>query len=80
MILPISYIANWGLIHQRKQAQIDKDVILENSTRVYYKYRTGDSVMVRGEITLSMKDHLKFRMTLFKPGQIEMLPFKLEWS
>ena len=47
MILPLNHIANWGLIRQRKQAQIDKDVICENSTRVDHDYRIGEWVMAR---------------------------------
>ena len=41
MILQINYIANWRLIRQRKQAQIDKDVIRNNSTRVDHNYIIG---------------------------------------
>ena len=47
MILPSNHIANWRLIRHRKQAQIDKDVIRENSTIVEHDYIIGDWVMVR---------------------------------
>ena len=80
MILPINHRANWRLIRQRKQAQIDKDVIPENSTRVDHDYRIGDWVMARKKMTLNMKHHLKVRMKLFKIGQTEPLPFKWERS
>ena len=80
MILPINHIANWILICQRKQAQIDKDGICKNSTRFDYDYRIGDWVMVNKKTTLNMKHHLKVRMKLFKPGQTETLPFKWELS
>ena len=69
MILPNNHIVKWRLLRQRKQAQIDKDVIRENSTRVDHNYRIGDWVMVRGKMTLNMKHHLKVRMKFFKPGQ-----------
>ena len=69
MILPINHIANWRLIHQHKQAQTEKYVIRENSTRVDHDYIIGDWVMVRGKMTLNMKHHLKVRMKLFKIGQ-----------
>ena len=69
MILPINHLANWILICQRKQAQIDNDVIRKNSTRVDHDYRIVDCVMVRGKMTLNMKHHLKVRMKLFKIGQ-----------
>ena len=49
MILPINHLASWILIHQRKQAQIEKEVIRENSTRVNHDYRIGEWVMVRGK-------------------------------
>ena len=38
---------NWRLIRDRKQAQIDKYAIRENSTRVYHAYIIGEWVMVR---------------------------------
>ena len=47
MILPINHLANWRSICQRKQAQMDKDVIRENSTKVNHDYIIGDWVMVR---------------------------------
>ena len=46
MIVPINHLTNWISIRQRKQAQIDEDVIRENSTKVYHDYRIGDWVMV----------------------------------
>ena len=47
MILPINHIANLIYICQRKQAQSEKDVISENSTRIDYNYNIEDKVMVR---------------------------------
>ena len=44
MILPINHLANWRLIPYSKQAQIYKDVICENSTRVDHDYRIVDWV------------------------------------
>ena len=80
MILPINPIDNWRLISQRKQAQIDKDVICEYSTRVYHDYRIGDWVMVREKITLNTEYHLKVRVKNFKLGKMETLQFKWERS
>ena len=57
MIQPINHLVNWRLIRQRKQAQIDKDVIHENSTRVNHNYIIGDWAMVREKMTLNMKHH-----------------------
>ena len=42
MILPNTFFENWRLIRKRKQAQIDKDVLCENYTRVDHDYRIGD--------------------------------------
>ena len=61
-------MANRRLILKRKQGQIDKDVIHENSTRVNHDYRIREWVMVRGKMNLNMKHHLKVRMKIFKPG------------
>ena len=46
MILPIKYTADWELLRQWKQAQINKDNILENSKRVDHDYKVGDKVMI----------------------------------
>ena len=61
MILPINHLANWRLIRQRKQAQIDKDVIREKSTRVDYDYRIRDWVMVREKI--DVKYEIPFKVS-----------------
>ena len=80
MILPINHLANWRFICQRKQAQIEKNVINENSTRINHNYRSGDQIMLREKTTLNMKHHLKVRMILFKCGKTEQLLFKRERS
>ena len=46
MILTIYHIPNWIYIYQRKQTQIEKDVIRENSTRIDYNYNIEDKFMV----------------------------------
>ena len=46
MILPIDHIENWRYIRQRKQMQIEKDVIRENSTRIDHDNRVGDKIVV----------------------------------
>ena len=45
MILPINHVADWRYLRQRKQAQIDKDVIFENTTRVNNNYIVKDKVI-----------------------------------
>ena len=49
MILPINNLKNWRLIRQRKQVQIEKDVIHENSTRIDHNSIVGYQVVVRGD-------------------------------
>ena len=44
-ILPIMRVENWRYIRQRKQAQINKDVIRNNSTIIDHNYRVGDQVL-----------------------------------
>ena len=79
MILPINHIENWRLIRQCKQAQIYKDVIRKNSTRIDHNYVIGDWFMVR-ENNYFNETPFKGCMKLFKPGQTETLPFKWEES
>ena len=51
MIIPIKHVADWIFIHQRNQAQIEKDVIHKNSTRIKYDHRVGDKVLLRNKAT-----------------------------
>ena len=46
MILPINHIVDWRYIRQRKQLQIGKDVIRENTTRIDHYYIVGDELMI----------------------------------
>ena len=59
MILHMNHVADWMYIRQRKQLQINKYVICENTIRTNYYYIVGDKVM-----TLT-KSAYKFK-TLFK--------------
>ena len=45
VILAINQVSDCRYIRQRKQAQIDKDVIRENSTRIDHDYILGDKLM-----------------------------------
>ena len=76
MILPINHMANWRFIRQHKQAQIDKDVIWENSTRVDHDYTIVYWVMVRKNNYFKYETPFKVCMKLFKPGETESLPFR----
>ena len=81
MILPRNHVANWRYICQRKQAQIEKDVIREKSTRIKYDYRVGDKFMLKNKA--AYKYETPFRVLyeiLSKCGQTEKSPYKWEWS
>ena len=47
MILPIDHVANWRYIRQRKQTQINKNLIREKSTRIDHDYSLGDKSMIK---------------------------------
>ena len=46
MILPVKFNADWALIAQRKQDQIDASNCAENSKRIDYTYKVGDKVLL----------------------------------
>ena len=58
-ILPIKHVADWRYIRQNKQAQIEKDIICKNSTKIDYDYIVGD------QFILSYKSSYKYK-TPFK--------------
>ena len=47
MILSIKYESDWRYIRQRNQVQIEKDVICENSTRIYHYCRVIYQVLLK---------------------------------
>ena len=47
MKLPINNVDNWSYMRQRIQAQIDQDVICENTTTIDRYYRVGDKFMTK---------------------------------
>ena len=49
MIPPINHLSDWRYIRQCKQAQIEKDVTIENTTITHYNYRVVDLVMIRNK-------------------------------
>ena len=46
MSLPIKYNANWVLLCQKKQAQIDKCINSKNKRRLEYDYKVGENIML----------------------------------
>ena len=50
MTLLINHRANWELIRQQKQTQVNRDNDRENKYRVEYDYKVGDKVMLTNHI------------------------------
>ena len=46
MVVNLQFAADWQSISRRKQAQVDKDNLRENSKRVAHDYRPGEQVLV----------------------------------
>ena len=46
MILPIQFKADWALITQRKQAEINRSNAKENKTRLAHQYQVNDKVLL----------------------------------
>ena len=65
MILPTNNVADWRYIRQRKQAQIDKDAICENTTIIYHNYRVGDKVMTKTKSAYKYKTPFKGPYEIF---------------
>ena len=46
-------------IRQHKQTQINKDIICENTTKIYHDYRVGDKVVTTNSSTFKYKNPFK---------------------
>ena len=46
MVVNLQFAADWQAITKKKQSQVNKDNIRENSKRIAYDYRPGDQVLV----------------------------------
>ena len=47
MILPIKFEADWALIEQQKQNNINNSNLRENKSRVPHEYKVGDKVLLQ---------------------------------
>ena len=64
-MLNIPFTANWKYIEQRKQKQISKDNVRENSTRKEHQYLPGDQVLIKqAQPTKFGKDNYKGPFTV----------------
>ena len=59
MILPINHVADCKYIRQRKQAQIEIDAILKNSTIIDYDYIVEYQVMIKIKTTFKYENSFK---------------------
>ena len=59
MLLPIQHIADWALINERKQQEINKNNERENRKRISHTYAEGDKVLL--EIPKRQRKHQKQR-------------------
>ena len=51
MVLPIKHIANWKLIRQSKQAQINYDNVRKNKNRLDHDYQVRYRSMIRNNVS-----------------------------
>ena len=49
MILPITVQANWDLIKERRQEEINRNNRRENRNRIEHQYNPGDKILLRKE-------------------------------
>ena len=66
MILPINHVADWRYIRWHRKTQINKEVILENTTRVDQNYRVGDKILVKRKSAYKYKSPLKDSYEIFQ--------------
>ena len=76
MIIPINHVADWGYICQRKQTQLNKDVICENTTRFDHDYRVGDKFLTKNNSAYKYKNRFKNQyeiLQMWKNGTVTLL-------
>ena len=44
MVLPIRYMADWALIEEKRQQEMERNNMRENSKRIKYEYKVGDKI------------------------------------
>ena len=44
MVLPIRYMADWALIEEARQQEIERNNMRENAKRIKYEYKVGDKI------------------------------------
>ena len=80
MILPINHVADWRYIRQHKQAQIDRDVICENTTRSHKNYRLEYKIMNRTKSAYKYKTPFKVSREIVQVWKNVLSPRERESS
>jgi hypothetical protein len=47
MVLPITFVADWGAIEQQRQKEMAHNNRRENSSRITHDYKVGDKVLLK---------------------------------
>jgi hypothetical protein len=47
MVLPITFVADWGAIEQQRQKEMGRNNRRENASRISHDYKVGDKVLLR---------------------------------
>jgi hypothetical protein len=47
MVLPMTFIADWGAIEQQRQKEMARNKRRENDSRITYDYKVGDKVLLK---------------------------------
>ena len=59
IIIPINNVPGWRYIYKCKQTQIDKDITLENTTRIGHDYKLGDKVMTKNRSSYKYENPIR---------------------
>jgi hypothetical protein len=47
MVLPITFMADWGALEQQRQKEIDRNNRRENASRINHDYKVGYKVLLK---------------------------------
>jgi hypothetical protein len=47
MVMPITFMTDWGAIEQQRQTEMDRNNIRENASRINHDYKVGDKVLLK---------------------------------
>jgi hypothetical protein len=50
MVLPITFMADWGAIEQQRQKEMGRNNRRENASRISHDYKVGDKVLLKNQV------------------------------